>query len=567
MKKLFLIGCVIASMLLFVGCEKDELGGNYGKVMLNGVDIAGVWVNVESPDNIRYYWTITDDHIEYYEADKAVSYRNGYVYGDAEWTLEQYHEYELIGNALFVQGIKSAVLDVVDSNTIEIESNWLVSGTCKRVKSFSDKPVPESVIAFEDKTTKELCLAYWDENRDGYLTYDEAASVADIGSVFKHSVIKSFKEFAYFKMVSVIPKDAFNSCTQLEYITIPDSVAAIEDGAFGYCYALKSISIPNSVVKIGNNVFQSCSGNLTINSKVIEKDVNYRTSEVSSWLYGSRFTSVTFGKDITKIGQGAFWHYATLKSISIPNSVVEIGTRALSECFVLEDISIPNSVKTIGELVFAYSRNVKSIKFPDGDYSVGYGPTFGCASLERMTGKYTTSDNRALIIDGKLVSIATGNISTYKIPNTVTTIERYLYRGFEREGWLESFSGRFATADGKCLIEDNVLKAVAPKNMENFTIPEGVTKIYSYILYNCGYLMSVTIPKSVTSIERGAFYDCDLLQSVYCKPTIPPTIETKVFDDNAVGRKIYVPTESVNAYKSAKYWKDYADYIVGYDFE
>ena len=40
-----------------------------------------------------------------------------------------------------------------------------------------------------------------------------------------------------------------------------------------------------------------------------------------------------------------------------------------------------------------------------------------------------------------------------------------------------------------------------------------------------------------------------------------------MFDDNASGRKIYVPAESVQAYKSADGWRDYADAIVGYDFE
>jgi hypothetical protein len=39
-----------------------------------------------------------------------------------------------------------------------------------------------------------------------------------------------------------------------------------------------------------------------------------------------------------------------------------------------------------------------------------------------------------------------------------------------------------------------------------------------------------------------------------------------MFDNNASGRKIYVPTESVEAYMSEGYWSNYADYIVGYDF-
>lgn len=40
-----------------------------------------------------------------------------------------------------------------------------------------------------------------------------------------------------------------------------------------------------------------------------------------------------------------------------------------------------------------------------------------------------------------------------------------------------------------------------------------------------------------------------------------------MFDNNASGCKIYVPTESVEAYKTAKYWNSYASSIVGYDFE
>ena len=70
----------------------------------------------------------------------------------------------------------------------------------------------------------------------------------------------------------------------------------------------------------------------------------------------------------------------------------------------------------------------------------------------------------------------------------------------------------------------------------------------------------------VTSIGEGAFFSCKSLTSVYCKPTTPPNGAEYMFDSNASGRKIYVPTASVDAYKSAEYWSNYADYIVGYDF-
>jgi hypothetical protein len=42
--------------------------------------------------------------------------------------------------------------------------------------------------------------------------------------------------------------------------------------------------------------------------------------------------------------------------------------------------------------------------------------------------------------------------------------------------------------------------------------------------------------------------------------------DSYMFNDNVSGRKIYVPTASVDAYKSAQYWSNYASAIVGYDF-
>ena len=61
-----------------------------------------------------------------------------------------------------------------------------------------------------------------------------------------------------------------------------------------------------------------------------------------------------------------------------------------------------------------------------------------------------------------------------------------------------------------------------------------------------------------------AFYNCTSLKEVYCKPTTPPA-GAAMFDYNTSGRKIYVPTNSVDAYKAANNWRDYASDIIRYD--
>ena len=104
-------------------------------------------------------------------------------------------------------------------------------------------------------------------------------------------------------------------------------------------------------------------------------------------------------------------------------------------------------------------------------------------------------------------------------------------------------------------------------SLTNINLPSCVTTIDWSAFYDCSSLVSITIPDSVTSIGESAFSNCWSLASVYCEPTSPPSGASDMFDNNASGRKIYVPAESVDAYKSASYWRDYSSAIVGYDFE
>lgn len=88
-------------------------------------------------------------------------------------------------------------------------------------------------------------------------------------------------------------------------------------------------------------------------------------------------------------------------------------------------------------------------------------------------------------------------------------------------------------------------------------IPNTVTSIDKNAFKGCG-IITVTIPESVTSIGNGAFKNCSNLASVTVLATTPPTLGTSAFDNNASGRKIYVPAESVEAYKAATNWSTYA---------
>ena len=88
-------------------------------------------------------------------------------------------------------------------------------------------------------------------------------------------------------------------------------------------------------------------------------------------------------------------------------------------------------------------------------------------------------------------------------------------------------------------------------------IPEGITKIGNYC-FQFSDISSVTIPSTVSEIGDQAFCFCNSLESITILATTPPTLGGGVFGNNKSGRKIYVPYESVDAYKAAEGWSAYA---------
>jgi hypothetical protein len=364
--------------------------------------------------------------------------------------------------------------------------------------------------------------------------------------------------------VTTIERRAFNGCTSLTSVVIPDSVTEIGYSAFAdldipqsitipdsatwirdsfrlcfsrctslesFCgkYAtndhrclivtgklvafapsgLTSYQIPDSVTEIGRGAFCDCT---SLKSIILPDSVT--TIERCAFRGCKSLKSITIPDSVTSIGDDAFEGCTSLKSITISNSVITIGYEAFEDCTSLKSIILPDSVTTIGRSAFARCTNLKSITISNSVITIGYKAFDGCTGLKSIV----IPDSVTTI--GEWAFYGCTRLKSITIPDSVTTIGEWAFGNCTS---LESFCSKYATNDHRCLIDvadNSILIAFAPSGLTSYKISDSVTTIGDHAFAYCTRLQSVIIPDSVTSIGDGAFWRCTSLASI----TLPDSV-------------------------------------------
>ena len=178
--------------------------------------------------------------------------------------------------------------------------------------------------------------------------------------------------------------------------------------------------------------------------------------------------------------------------------VTSIGDYAFSDCSKLTSVIIGNRVTSVGYGAFRSCRSLMSIIIPDSVTSIGDGTFVNCSSLTSII-----------------------------IPDSVTSIG----------------NSTFSSCSG----------------LTSVTIGGSVTSVGVDAFSGCSGLTSIEIPDSVTSIGSYAFVNCSGLTGITVKSITPPILGANAF--NGTNCPIYVPKQSVEAYKTATNWNTYSSRI------
>lgn len=303
-------------------------------------------------------------------------------------------------------------------------------------------------------------------------------------------------------------------------------------------------------------------------SGVISCDQNSTLTDAETENIRSGFTSAKIGTCVDTIGEKALYDCDDLTTVVIANTVTTIGKQAFANCESLPSISLPSGLTSIGQTAFSMCTSLTSLTLPNTISSIGVDAFSNCDNLTSINipTSLTTLNDALFWNDFRLASITIPNnitsigwgtfyncqaLTTVTIPDSVTAIGE---SAFEYCTGLTSITLSANITSLATYIFKNCT------SLTSITIPSGVASIRIESFYNCDGLTTVTIPASVSYIDNRAFYSCENLQSITVLRETPYYIGNDVFF-NTNNCPIYVPANSVQAYKSHSRWSQYASRI------
>lgn len=363
-----------------------------------------------------------------------------------------------------------------------------------------------------------------------------------------------------------------------------------EEPSETYPYAFQRVSRGGSAYTVDCN---STSSN-TVSSSDTQSGI--KSSEISGSTGNKTPVSVVFGDCCKTIGDSACSYWTYLTSVTISDNVTSLGANSFYNTPRIEHLKIGSGITQLNQSYIFRDTGMSASTKPDLDLSknVGLNVTnygfyncyfnnvifpknctlssksfqycsastlsFGSGTILSEVGTYSSAFRNSIISNINLNGVtligdyafeSTKGFTSITIPSSVTTFGDYAFRGASSLNSVTIDYAPNATVGG---YQFNGLP------ITSLTIGSNPTSIGNRMFYGCKKLTTLVIPSNISSIGSSAFEGCSGLTSITVHSTTPPTLEYSVFDSTN-NCPIYVPPESVDGYKAASRWSNYASRI------
>ena len=449
------------------------------------------------------------------------------------------------------------------------------------------------IIDFADPEVKRLCIAHWDTDGDGELSYDEAAAVTALDSVFTaNRRITSFHELQFFTSLSDISRDAFHDCTALQEITLPRHVRFFRKNAFRGC-GLQVLTVPSTVVGIGDYCMDDCPQLHTVIFEATPPSTNegvvplqncpqlstifvqyyvFHQEDRQIWNalrplmkshieFADKEVETICLKHWDKNGDGELQieeaqAVTTLNAAFCNNPVItsfdelrfftglqEIGISEFERCYALRSIQLPVTIRHIGAYAFWWCKSLERLDFPEQLQSIEHDALI-------KTGMHS------IRIPAATTSIATTGVSACLLLTDIV---------------VDSANPVYDSRDNCNAIIETKTNMMVSGGVAT-RIPRSVTSL-SDECFNDLFLDELTIPAQIKRI--GPWSLATQINRLYMESPVPPTFDSQGGTIHLVmtaigdypGPEIFVPAGAVDAYQHAEGWNEFADRIHEYQSE
>ena len=377
------------------------------------------------------------------------------------------------------------------------------------------KILNHEIIGFADPEVQRLCVAHWDTDGDGQLSYLEASAVDSLGQVFTgNKKISQFDELEHFTGLTDIDANAFRDCESLQSVRLPISVRFIRSNAFRHT-AIERFTVPGTVAGMGDHFLEDCPNLETV---IFEARLpqNNMTEESVPFVNCPKLTTVFVPAHcIIQLRQGK-----CMKDGGIDLKTAD--SFRLSEHPVIAAAmnklgSITNNNNALYysytyrlwlEWESAFPLMTDHIRFAD--------PEVHDICVKRWD---RDGDRELSIVEAEAVQTLG---SAFTANPKITSFDELRFFTGVRELPNSAFDNCF--------------------NMKSISLPSSLRVIGSFAFNNCFALKSVTLPDHLERIEDKAFQSCDL-EEIFI-PASVISIAASVFNGNNRLSKVVVSEDN-----------------------